>query len=95
MSPPRERLAAKGSPLECRDHSNDRPGLELLLSQLSCTMCASGNTSHVNRRKRIRNTPDTERWIATLSPIGHRLKATCATAYEQVRDTVDPLGEGP
>lgn len=46
-------------------------------------------------RKRIRNIPDTERWIAALSPIGHRLKSTCSTAYEQVRDTVDPLEESP
>lgn len=42
-------------------------------------------------RDRILQIPDTERWIAALSPIGPRLKAKCATAYGQVRDTVNPL----
>lgn len=42
-------------------------------------------------RDRVRAIPDTDRWIAALSPIGPRVKAECARAYVKVRDTVKPL----
>ncbi|WIE71685.1 MULTISPECIES: hypothetical protein [unclassified Curtobacterium] len=46
-------------------------------------------------RDRIRKVPDTERWAAALSPIGPRLKAKCATAYEKVAATVSPVEGSP